>query len=172
MVWWCTCIFYIEFMFVCVRVSSAVYFVMHLEYLQNPLRSRTRVTIVMFLTARRLKNRLRSRTRVATTMINYLLEARLRACIQRGVFVMHFGYLQNRLRSCTRVTIVMFLIACRFEESAPFSYTCRNYDDQLFTGSAFACVYPARCICYASWKFAESATFSYMYAKCERTRRP
>ena len=37
---------------------------------------------------------------------------------------------------------------------------------------SFACVYPARCIHYASWIFAESAPFSYTYAKCEVTRRP
>ena len=59
----------------------------------------------------------------------YLLDRvhiRLRACIQRDVFVMHFEYLQNRIRFRTRVTIVMLLIAWRFEEWAPFSYTCRN----------------------------------------------
>ena len=59
-----------------------------------------------------------------------------------------------------------------FEESAPFSYTCRNYDDQLRSVFVIACVYPARCIHYASWIFAESAPFSYTYAKCEVTRRP
>ena len=37
---------------------------------------------------------------------------------------------------------------------------------------SFACVYPARCIHYASWIFAESAPFSYTFAKCEVTRRP
>ena len=37
---------------------------------------------------------------------------------------------------------------------------------------SFACVYLARCICCASWIFAESAPFSYTYAKCEVTRRP
>ena len=44
----------------------------------------------------------------------------------------------------------------------------------FFTSSSysFACVYPARCICYASWILAESALFSYTYAKCEVTRRP
>ena len=29
-------------------------------------------------------------------------------------------------------------IAWRFEESAQFSYTCHNYDDELLSGSAFA----------------------------------
>ena len=37
---------------------------------------------------------------------------------------------------------------------------------------SFACVYPARCIHYASWIFAKSAPISYTYAKCEVTRRP
>ena len=34
---------------------------------------------------------------------SYQLHIRLRACIQRGVFVMLLGYLQNRLRSRTRM---------------------------------------------------------------------
>ena len=42
----------------------------------------------------------------------------------------------------------------------------------ISTSYSFACVYPARCIHYASWIFAESAPFSYTYAKCEVTRRP
>ena len=42
----------------------------------------------------------------------------------------------------------------------------------ISTSYSFACVYPARCIHYAFWIFAESAPFSYMYAKCEVTRRP
>ena len=37
---------------------------------------------------------------------------------------------------------------------------------------SFACVYAARCMHYAFWIFAESAPFSYTYAKCEVTRRP
>ena len=37
---------------------------------------------------------------------------------------------------------------------------------------SFACVCAARCICYAFSVFAESAPFSYTYAKCEVTRRP
>ena len=36
-----------------------------------------------------LKNRLRSRTRVANVMIKYVLETRLRACIQRAVICIH-----------------------------------------------------------------------------------
>ena len=39
---------------------------------------------------------------------------------------MLFSSLKNRLRSRTRVTIVMFQKVWCFEESAPFSYTCRN----------------------------------------------
>ena len=96
---------------------------------------------------------------------------RLRACIHRGVFLMYFEYFQNRLRSRTRVTFVMFLIAWRFEESAPFSYTCRNYDEELCSGSAFACVYPALYICFAFLISEESAPFSYTYANCELKRR-
>ena len=42
----------------------------------------------------------------------------------------------------------------------------------ISTSYSFACVYPARCIHYASWIFAKSAPFSYTYAKCEVTRRP
>ena len=42
----------------------------------------------------------------------------------------------------------------------------------ISTSYSFACVYPARCIHYASWIFATSAPFSYTYAKCEVTRRP
>ena len=57
--------------------------------LKNRLRSRTRVTTFEFQSALDLKNRLRSRTRVATLMIKYVLERRLRTCIQRGVFRIH-----------------------------------------------------------------------------------
>ena len=39
---------------------------------------------------------------------------------------MMFSSLKNRLRSRTRVTIVMFHDVWCFEESAPFSYTCHN----------------------------------------------
>ena len=38
-----------------------------------------------------------------------------------------FSSLKNRLRSRTRVTIVMFHDVLCFEESAPFSYTCGNF---------------------------------------------
>ena len=58
-------------------------------HLKNRLRSRTRVTTFEFLNALDLKNRLRSRTRVATLMIKYVLERRLRTCMQRGVFRIH-----------------------------------------------------------------------------------
>ena len=57
--------------------------------LKNRLRSRTRVTTFKFRNALGLKNRLRSRTRVATLMIKYVLETRLRTCIQRAVFCIH-----------------------------------------------------------------------------------
>ena len=53
--------------------------------LKNRVHSRTRVTTIKFQSALNLKNRLRSRTRVTTSIINYVLEARLRACIQRAV---------------------------------------------------------------------------------------
>ena len=33
----------------------------------------------------------------------YQVHIRLRACIQRGVFIMLLGYLQNRVHSCTRM---------------------------------------------------------------------
>ena len=33
----------------------------------------------------------------------YRVHIRLRKCVQRGVFVMHFEYLQNRLRSRPRI---------------------------------------------------------------------
>ena len=42
----------------------------------------------------------------------------------------------------------------------------------ISTSYLFACVYPSRCIHYVFWIFAESAPFSYTYAKCEVTRRP
>ena len=58
--------------------------------LKNRLRSRTRVTTFKFQSALNLKNRFRSRTRVATLTTNYVLDARSRACIQRGVFRIHF----------------------------------------------------------------------------------
>ena len=48
------------------------------------LRSRTRVTTLKFQSALDLKNRLRSRISVATLTMNYVLEARLRTCIQRS----------------------------------------------------------------------------------------
>ena len=57
--------------------------------LKNRLRSRTRVTTFKFQSALNLKNRLRSRTRVTTLMIKYVLERRLRTCIQRVVFRIH-----------------------------------------------------------------------------------
>ena len=57
--------------------------------LKNRLRSRTHVTTFKFQSALDLANRLRSRTRVATLMIKYVLETRLRACIQRAVFCIH-----------------------------------------------------------------------------------
>ena len=53
--------------------------------LKNRLRSRTSVTTFKFQDALGLKTRLRSRTRVATLMITYVLETRLRTCIQRVV---------------------------------------------------------------------------------------
>ena len=40
---------------------------------------------------------------------------------------MIFSRLKNRLRSLTRVKLVMFQNAWCFEESAPFSYTCHNF---------------------------------------------
>ena len=57
--------------------------------LKNRLRSRTRVTIFKFQNALGLKNRLRSRTHVTTLMVKYVLERRLRMCIQRVVFHIH-----------------------------------------------------------------------------------
>ena len=36
----------------------------------------------------------------------YQLHIRLRACIQRGVFVMFFKHLKNQLRSRTRMQIL------------------------------------------------------------------
>ena len=56
---------------------------------KNRLRSRTRVATFKFQSALDLKNRLRSRTRVTPLMIKYVLETRLRACIQRVVFCIH-----------------------------------------------------------------------------------
>ena len=55
----------------------------------NRLRSRTRVATFKFQDALGLKNRLRSRTRVTTLMIKYVLERRLRTCVQRRVFRIH-----------------------------------------------------------------------------------
>ena len=53
--------------------------------------ARTRVASVVFPRTRGvLKNRFRSRTRVTTLTINYVLDARSRACIQRDVFRIHF----------------------------------------------------------------------------------
>ena len=52
--------------------------------LKNRLRSRTCVTTFKFHTALDLKNRLRSHISVATLMMNYVLEVRLRTCIQRA----------------------------------------------------------------------------------------
>ena len=69
---------------------------MVLSSLKNRLRSRTRVTTFKFQNALDLKNRLRSRTRVATLAVTYVMEARLRACIQRGhrlAFVLQFRLL-------------------------------------------------------------------------------
>ena len=57
--------------------------------LKNRLRSRTRVTIFKFQSALDLKNWLRSRTRVTTLVVKYVLDRRLRACIQRYVFRIH-----------------------------------------------------------------------------------
>ena len=98
-----TCLLYTSLIFVCVRVSSAVYLLCFLDI--------CRIGSVLVRVSQLwcswlhgvLKNRLRSRTRVAITMINYLLEARLRVCIQRGVFVMFSQYLKNRLRFRTRM---------------------------------------------------------------------
>ena len=71
----------------------------------NRLRSHTRVTTFKFQDALGLKNRLRSRKGVTTSTINFNMEVRLRACIQRAAFSIH------------------------------------NME-----ASAFACVYPVRCI--------------------------
>ena len=57
--------------------------------LKNRLRSRTCVTTFKFQSALDLKNLLRSRTHVTTLMIKYVLEKRLRTCIQRGAFRIH-----------------------------------------------------------------------------------
>ena len=62
---------------------------MVLSSLKNRLRSRTRVATFKFQSALDLKNWLCSRTRVTILMIRYVLETRLRACIQRGVFCIH-----------------------------------------------------------------------------------
>ena len=57
--------------------------------LKTRLRSRTRVATFKFQSALNLKNRLRSRTCVTTLAIKYVLERRLRTCIQRGGFRIH-----------------------------------------------------------------------------------
>ena len=62
---------------------------MILSSLKNWPRSRTRVATFRFQSALGLKNRLRSRTRVANLVIKYVLETRLRECIQRALFCMH-----------------------------------------------------------------------------------
>ena len=67
--------------------------------LKNRLRSLTRVTTFKFQDALRLKNRHRSRTCVTTSTINYDMEARLRACIQRVAFSMH------NMKACLRACI-------------------------------------------------------------------
>ena len=83
---------------------------------------------------------------------------------------MIFSSLKNRLRSRTRVTTVMFQNAWCFEESAPFSYTYRNFQisecvtfeesapfsytyhnfsDEVRSGHMSVCVYPAsHCACH------------------------
>ena len=67
--------------------------------LKNPLLLFTCVAMFEFHDALRLKNRVRSCTCVTTSTINYDMEARLRACIQRAAISMH------NLKSCLRAYI-------------------------------------------------------------------
>ena len=64
------------------------------------------------------------------------------------------------------------LVQVNVQFSEELQYFCGGHVFFIRPSHSFACVYPARCIHYASWIFAESAPFSYTYARCEVTRRP
>ena len=60
---------------------------------------------------------------------------------------------------------------CIRDRSYRLQWFCGGHGFFISASYSFACVYPGRCVHYASWIFAESALFSYTFAKCEVTRR-
>ena len=85
--------------------------------------------------------------------------------------------------SCLRFSLAMYyngflvdidslhVVQVNLQFSPELQCFCGGHGFFISSSYSFACVYPARCIHYAFWIFAESVPFSYMYAKCEVTRR-